>query len=92
MKDFKKLKVKLKIKENNKDIKNLVIINKKKKNEKKGKYSDFARKLRKLLNMRMTEIPIIIGALGTNPRRLGKGLETLEITGQIKTIIKRQHC
>ena len=34
----------------------------------------------------MTVIPIVIGALGTIPKGLEKGLEDLEIGGQVKTI------
>ena len=33
-----------------------------------------------------TVIPIVIGALGTIPKRLIKGFEDLEIRGQIETI------
>ena len=33
-------------------------------------------------------IPIVIGALGTIPKQLVKGLEYLEIKGQVETIIK----
>ena len=36
--------------------------------------------------MKVTMIPIVIGALGTNPERLVKGLENLEISGQVETI------
>ena len=34
--------------------------------EKKDKYLDFARELKKLWNMTVTIIPIVIGAFGTN--------------------------
>ena len=36
--------------------------------------------------MKVTMIPIVIGALGTVTKRLIKGLEDLEITGQVETI------
>ena len=36
-----------------------------KENEKKDEYLDLARELRKLGNMKMTFIPIVIGVLGT---------------------------
>ena len=36
--------------------------------------------------MRVTVIPIIVGALGTVPKPLEKGLERLEIGGRIKSI------
>ena len=37
-------------------------------------------------NMKMTVIPTVIGALGTFPKGLIKGLKHLEIMGQVKTI------
>ena len=40
----------------------------------------------KLLNMKMTVIPIVIGALGAVTEGLIQGLEDLEIRGQVKTI------
>ena len=51
----------------------LIIINKKKKKhrinlkecEKKDKYLDLARELKKLWNMKVTIVPILIGAFGT---------------------------
>ena len=39
-----------------------------------------------LWNMKMTVIPIVIGALGTIPKGLVKGLERLEIGGRAETI------
>ena len=36
--------------------------------------------------MKETVIPVVIGALGTIPKLLLKGLEDLEIRGQIETI------
>ena len=36
-----------------------------KENEKKDKYLDLAKELKKLWNMKVTVIPIVIGALGT---------------------------
>ena len=36
--------------------------------------------------MMVTVIPIVIGALGTIPKGLAKGLEKLEIRGQVETI------
>ena len=41
-----------------------------KESEKKDKYLDLSRKLKKLSNMKVTEIPIAIGALGTVSKRL----------------------
>ena len=44
------------------------------------------RKIQTSLNMKMTVIPIVIGALGTVTTGLVQGLEDLEITGGVKTI------
>ena len=40
--------------------------------------------------MKVTIIPIVIGAFGTVAKGLLKGLEVLEVGGQVETI-KRQH-
>ena len=53
--------------------------------EKKDKYQDLTRELKKPWNMKVTVIPIIIGALGTVTKRLIQGLEDLEIRGRVKT-------
>ena len=50
-----------------------------KESEKRVKYLDLARKLKMLLNMRVTVILIIIGILGMVPKSLKKGLEVLVI-------------
>ena len=47
--------------------------NKLNKNEKKYKYLDFARELKKLWNMKVTIILIVIGALGTVTKKIKKG-------------------
>ena len=47
--------------------------------EKKDKYLDLARELKKLWNMQVTFIPIVIGAFGTVTKGLLKGLEDLEV-------------
>ena len=52
-----------------------------KKSEKKDTYFDLARELKKLWNMNMTIIPIVIGAFGTVNKVLLKGLGDLEIRG-----------
>ena len=49
--------------------------------EKKDKYLDLAREWKKLWDMKVTIIPIMIGALGTVNKRLLKGLEDSEIRG-----------
>ena len=60
-----------------------MIVDKKKE---RNKYIDLARELKKLWNMKVTVIPIVIGALGKIPKGLLKRLEDLEIGGQVETI------
>ena len=57
-----------------------------KESKKNGKYLDLARELKKLWNMKMTIIPIVIGAFGTVTKGLLKGLVDLEIGGLVETI------
>ena len=45
---------------------------------KKDKYLDFAREIKKRI-MKVTVMPVVIGAFGTIPKGLVKGLEDLEI-------------
>ena len=55
--------------------------------EKRDKYLDLAIELKKKLwNMKVTIIPIVIGAFGTVNKGLLKGLEDLEVGGQVETI------
>ena len=54
--------------------------------EKKDKYLDIARELKKAWNMKMTIVPIVIGAFGTVTKGLLKGLEDLEIGERMETI------
>ena len=54
--------------------------------EKKDKYLDLARELKKLWNMNMTIVPIVMGAFGTISKGLLKGLEDLEVGGRLETI------
>ena len=56
--------------------------------EKKDKYLDLdlARELKKLWNMKVTIVPIVIGAFGTVTKELLKGLEDLEVGGRVETI------
>ena len=54
--------------------------------EKKDKYLDLARELKKLWNMQVTIILIVIGAFGTVTKGLQKGLEDLEVGGWVETI------
>ena len=50
--------------------------------EKKDKYLDLARELKKLWNMQVTIIPIVIGVFGMVTKGLLKGLENLEVGGE----------
>ena len=54
--------------------------------EKKDKYLDLARELKKLWNLQVTIIPIVIGAFGTVTKWLIKGLDDLEVGGRVETI------
>ena len=54
--------------------------------EKKDKYLDLARELKKLWNMQVIFIPIVIGKFGTVTKGLLKGLEDLEVGGRVETI------
>ena len=57
------------------------------KESEKYKYLDLARELKKnLWNMKVTIIPIVIGAFGTVTKGLLKGLEDLEVGGRVETI------
>ena len=58
-----------------------------KESKKKDKYQDLARELKKLWNMKVTVIPIAIGAFSTVTKGLIKGLEDLEIRGQVEISI-----
>ena len=53
---------------------------------KRDKYLDLAKELKKLWNMKVTIIPIVIGAFGTVTKGLLKGLEDLEVGGREETI------
>ena len=57
-----------------------------KENKKRDKFLELARNLRELWNMKVTVIPIVIGALGMVLEGLARGLEELEIGGRVKTI------
>ena len=54
--------------------------------EKSDKFLDLARELKKLWNMKVTIIPIVIGAFGTVTKWLLKSLEDLEVGGGVETI------
>ena len=53
---------------------------------KKDKYFDLARELKRLWNMKVTIVPIVIGAFNTITKGLLKGLEDLEVGGRVETI------
>ena len=57
-----------------------------KESENKDKYLDLARELKKLWNMRVTIVPIVIGAFGPVTKGLLKGLEDSEVGGRVETI------
>ena len=57
-----------------------------KETEKKEKYYDLGKELKNLWNMKVTIIPILIGAFGTVTKRLLKGLEELEVGRRVETI------
>ena len=50
--------------------------------EKRNKYLDLARELKKIWNMKVTIVPIVSGAFGTITKGLLKGLEDLEPSKQ----------
>ena len=57
-----------------------------KESENSDKYLELIRELKKLWNMKVTIIPIVIGTLDTVTKGLVQGLEDLEITGRGETI------
>ena len=57
-----------------------------KENEKRDKYLDLARELKKVWNMKVTVIPIVTGPLGTVSKGLIEGKEGLEIRGRAETL------
>ena len=57
-----------------------------KESEKKDKYLDLARELKKLWNMKVIIIPIVISSFGTVTKGLLKGLKNLEVGGRVEII------
>ena len=57
-----------------------------KENEKKDKYLDLARELKKLWNRKVKIVPIVIRVFGTITKGLLKGLEVLEVRRRVETI------
>ena len=56
-----------------------------KESQKKDKYLEPYQKTKKK-TMELTVMPVVIGTLGTKPKGVVKGLEDMEIRGQIQTI------
>ena len=54
--------------------------------EKKDKYFDLPRELKNLWNMKVTILPIVIGALGTITKGSLIGQENVEVGGRVETI------
>ena len=54
--------------------------------EKNDRYLDFVRELKKLWNMQVTIIPIVIGAFEAVTKGLLKGVRELEVGGRVETI------
>ena len=54
--------------------------------EKNDKYLDLARELKKLWNMKVSIVPLVIGAFGTITKGLLKGLQDEEVGGRVETI------
>ena len=52
----------------------------------KDKYFDLAREFKKLWNMKVTIIPIVIDAFGSATNGLLKCLEDLDVDGRMETI------
>ena len=57
-----------------------------KESEKKDKYLDLAKELKKLWDMKVTIVSIVISAFGTISKRLLKGWDDLEVGGRVETI------
>ena len=54
--------------------------------KKRDKYLDLAREREKIRSIKVTAIPIVIGALGTVTQQMAQRLEDLEIGGRMETI------
>ena len=57
-----------------------------KESEKSDNFQNLVRELKKLWNMEVAVVPIVIGALGTVAKGLVQGLEDLEITGRVESM------
>ena len=59
-----------------------------KESEKKDKYLDLARELKKMRNMKVRIVPLVIGALGTITKglfKIGERVETFQTTALLRT-------
>ena len=56
--------------------------------EKIEKYSDLARELKKVSNMKVIMVPLVVGALGTPAKELEKRLKTIGIETKITELQK----
>ena len=59
-----------------------------KQDEKIEKYRDLCRELGRLWEVRCSVVPVVVGALGTIPRRLSSYLALLDINLSVETIQK----
>ena len=59
--------------------------------EKRYKYVDLVKELKKQWNVKVTIIPIVIGAFGTVTKGLLKDLEELEVGDRVEGPSKQQH-
>ena len=57
-----------------------------KEGEKRDKFLDLARERKKLLNMKATMLPVVIGALAIVTKLLLQRLEDLETRGRVETV------
>ena len=57
-----------------------------KESEKRDKYLDLAKELKKLWNLKVTVIPVVIGTLGKDTKGLVLGREDLKLRGLVETI------
>ena len=56
--------------------------------EKTGKYLDLTRELEKVWNMKVTVVPLVVGALGTPAKALEKRLKNIGIETKITELQK----
>ena len=59
-----------------------------KEKEKIEKYQDLARELRRIWNLRVKVIPLVVGSLGAIPKQFGNRLKDIGITAEIGQVQK----